>query len=497
MGLTCQASPEAVLHAVVPAASPNVAGARDAEQRAYFHGIACYADKCAAAWAAAGAPVEHRHVAAGILPAVEGGILPPGAAGPELSSVTPVGRAIPPGRMPGSPAGKMPAATTHGFGATVSLADKLEREHRADQHIEEVEGLLRRWPASRVKREAWRQDLLQLMRRIAREHLDCDAQALNQLFSAEGLEATRQFLREAKAFAPTITDQSLFQALRNVWVTHSVQLLLGAPITLSPGVFAYSMLYPWTDNLLDDPRLGREAKSAFGDWLGLRLAGEAAPPDGHCEQVGALVGRIERHYPRAEFPEVYLSLEAIHQAQMNSLAQQDAARAWDEGALLHLSIAKGGTSVLADACLVRGWVTADEAEFMFAYGVVLQLMDDVQDLRDDLSHGHMTIFTRQAKLGALDGLTRQLWAFTRRVLGTRSGSIMGLIQNNLRFLLLQAVARSREYFTPAFVSELEDSSPVRFCYLARQEKTLSGRYSEVLASIRRKRRLDSVFEILD
>jgi multidrug efflux pump subunit AcrB len=49
-------------------------------------------------------------VAAGILPAVEGGILPPGP-GPESSGVTTQPAAIPPGTMPGSTAGKMPAAT--------------------------------------------------------------------------------------------------------------------------------------------------------------------------------------------------------------------------------------------------------------------------------------------------------------------------------------------------------------------------------------------------
>jgi len=52
-------------------------------------------------------------VAAGILPAVEGGILPPGAA-PESSRVKAIPPSIPPGRMPGFPAGKMPAATAQG-----------------------------------------------------------------------------------------------------------------------------------------------------------------------------------------------------------------------------------------------------------------------------------------------------------------------------------------------------------------------------------------------
>jgi hypothetical protein len=53
-----------------------------------------------------GASGNRRPVAAGILPAVEGGILPPG---PVLEWRR---TAIPPGKMPGSTAGRMPAATS-------------------------------------------------------------------------------------------------------------------------------------------------------------------------------------------------------------------------------------------------------------------------------------------------------------------------------------------------------------------------------------------------
>jgi hypothetical protein len=481
MDLGCQTSHSPFLEAAMPAQSRRADRTREAERHAFDLSTASYAVRCSAAW------TQAQHAA-------------------------------------------------NGFGAAVSVAEKQEREHRADQDSEAIEAILRRWPRSPAKREAWRQALLEVMRRLAHEHMACDAEALDQLLNAEGVEATRQFLRDARTFAPAISDKDLFQALRNVWVIHSVQLLLHSPIALSPAVFGYSMLYPWTDNRLDDPQLGHAAKVAFGEWLTRRLAGEqASPPDTHCEEVSALVGRIEQVYPRAEFPDVYFSLQAIHAAQMKSLNQQDSARSWDERALLDLSIAKGGASVVADACMVRGWLTTEEAEFMFAYGVVLQLMDDLQDFRDDLAHGHMTIFTRQAKLGALDGLTSQLWAFTQTVLGSYSrrpeaganaaqhggcppfkvdgapdtqqgghqtgspgqhGSLVGLVQENLRMLLMQSVVRSREFYTAAFVSGLEEASPVRFVYLAGQEKTLAGRYSKVLASIRRNRKLDSVFEML-
>jgi hypothetical protein len=365
--------------------------------------------------------------------------------------------------------------------------------------------MLRRWPASPAKRPAWRHDLLHALRGIAGDYLEADAEGLDRLFTDEALEATRQFIREAKEFAPAIAEKSLFQALRNLWVVHSVQLFLRAPLALSPALFAYSMLYPWTDNCLDDLRLTRAEKIAFGDWLALRLTGvKAVPQDLHAEQVCRLVGMIEQLYPRPEFPDVYHSLQAIHQAQMRSLEQQDPSRTWDEHALLHLSIAKGGTSVLADACLVRGSLSDDEADFMFAYGALLQLLDDLQDLPDDLANGHMTIFTRQARFGPLDDVTTRLWAFTLTVLWSFSrfaaaqpGSLKSLIQDNLRLLILQTVARHREFFTPEFVRALEAASPVRFSYLARQEKVLADRYSQVSASIRQSRRIDSLFELLD
>ncbi len=392
-----------------------------------------------------------------------------------------------------------------GFGASVSVAAKLEHERRADRQLNEIEGLLRQWPASAAKRGRWRLELLHALRRIARDHLGDGASGVDQLFTPDALEATRSFVREARTFAPSISDRNLFQALRNLWVFHSVQLLLCGPIALSPAIFAYSMLYPWTDNCLDDPGIARAAKVAFGDWLGLRLAGvNAGPPNTHAEEVSRLVSMIERLYPRPEFPEVYLCLRAIHRAQMGSLEQQDAARNWDEPALLTLSIAKGGTSVLADACLVRGWLNQGEAEFMFAYGVLLQLMDDLQDLRDDLANKHMTLFTRQTTLGPLDGVTARLWGFTRKVLWgprqpgeSQSCALRRLVQENLRLLLFHAVARCQEFYTPHFISVLEAASPVRFGYLARQEKTLADRYSQAISSVRENRRIRSRFELLD
>ena len=69
-------------------------------------------------------------------------------------------------------------------------------------------------------------------------------------------DVTATFLDEALAFNPSFELGDLYQALRNVWIMNSQQLFRGSPIVYSPSIFAYSMLYPYTDNALDDRSTG-------------------------------------------------------------------------------------------------------------------------------------------------------------------------------------------------------------------------------------------------
>src|SRR5208283_3189341 len=173
------------------------------------------------------------------------------------------------------------------LGPAVSLSEKLEREAHAERQLEEINGRLRGFPRSREKRGAWREALLNAARAAARSSLGLSDDGLRLFFTRKGLEATRRFVSDARAFDAGISDESLFQALRNLWVVHCIQLLMGRETALSPAVFGYSMLYPWTDNYLDDPRLAAASKLEFGEWLGQRLRGlRVPPPDRHAAQVG-------------------------------------------------------------------------------------------------------------------------------------------------------------------------------------------------------------------
>jgi len=396
-------------------------------------------------------------------------------------------------------------ATPPRLGPIISPGQKLERESSATRQFEGIKTKLRQVPRLREQREVWRQNLLNTARDLAGRILDLSEAGLRLLFTQAGLEATRRFVRDAKSFDSGISDDSLLQALRNLWVTHSIQLLLDKEVSVSPATFAYSMLYPWTDNYLDDSQIPSQSKIEFGNWLERRLCGSRVePPNSHAAQVDRLVTLIEECFPWSEFKEVYLSLRAIHQAQTASLKQQEADDSLGEQELLHITLRKGGTSVLADAWLVAGKLTDPEADFMFGYGVLLQLLDDLQDVRNDIVEGNATVFSRQAADSLLDELAARLWSFAESVLWSSSRfeaprfqPIKALIHENCKLLLLQAVAGNCGSYTTRFAAELETFSPWRFSFMKSRGAKLENECKNIVSLLRRQRRIDSAFDLLD
>ena len=83
---------------------------------------------------------------------------------------------------------------------------------------------------------------------------------LDIILSNDFKEATKEFVKRARYFDPSISLNDIYQACRNVWIMNGVQQMLGLPVRLTPAVFAYSMLYPYSDNYLDNPDIPAENK---------------------------------------------------------------------------------------------------------------------------------------------------------------------------------------------------------------------------------------------
>ena len=267
-----------------------------------------------------------------------------------------------------------------------SVNEKQAREKILDQYIQSIKSV--RKGKLDLKKLTKKDERLffNSTRTFLRDGLDFSDNQLKVMFSDELTEVTRQFVRKAKRFDPTLTFHDIFQACRNMWIMNGLQIVLGLPVKQTSSMFAYSLLYPYTDNLIDNPAISSFDKSIFSTNFYLRLAGMNPMPNNAVEKtIFSLVAMIEEEYPRSAYPEVYKSLLAIHEAQTRSAQLIHSTDKLSETETLQICIAKGGASVLADGYLVAGKLSKDQEYFLFGYGAYLQLLDDIQDVEEDIN----------------------------------------------------------------------------------------------------------------
>jgi hypothetical protein len=253
---------------------------------------------------------------------------------------------------------------------------------------------------------------------------------------------------------------------------------------VTPAIFAYSMLYPYTDNYLDAPSISREAKLGFSDRFGRRLEGEAvAPVNDREDAIWRLIGLIEDEYARADWPQVYASLLEIHRAQENSIRLLRHGLSRQGIDVVRLSFDKGGASVLADGYLAAGSLSPEQARFIFGWGVLLQLADDLQDVRQDRQDGMLTVFSEYAGRKPLDEATNRTLHFGQTVMQWMDGlggpdcrALKELIKRSSRSMLIRAAGEAPDLYTAGYLAELETHSPFRFAFLDRQRRQLAKRH---------------------
>jgi hypothetical protein len=367
-------------------------------------------------------------------------------------------------------------------GVQYSAQEQERREKAYDEALRSVERELKRTPRSKTERLQTQARITAAFARFSATALGLEPDAID-LLTNDFLPVGTKLARWARRFDPSLSMPDIVQACRNAWTACGLQPLLGEAIGITPSILGYSLLYPYSDNYLDRVDISRETKLRFSERFRDRLRGKMASAEDDREAaIWTLVGLIEDQYPRAEFPEVFDCLLAIHRAQEQSISQIESSEKFDEAKLLALSCAKGGTSVMADACLSHGWLSPQESRFSFEWGVLLQLGDDLQDVRQDLDRGSVTLFSRAAAAGVpLDALVMQLLRFSERVgaqmddLPNGSEMLRELLRMSWRSLIIGAIAESHKFFTPEFLEEAECCSPFRYGFLRARNKKLASR----------------------
>ena len=366
-------------------------------------------------------------------------------------------------------------------GPRYSVNEQQTREAAYDEGLQAVEREARR-ARSIAERLSAQDRITAAFARFSAIALGLEDEAIH-LLTDDFLPVGTKLARWARAFDPDLSRADIIQACRNGWTACGLQPLLGEPMQITPSILGYSLLYPYSDNYLDRADISTAAKLRFSKRFCRRLRGEKLPAQNSREAaLWSLVQLIEDEYPRLRYPQVFDSLLAIHRAQEQSIAQLRSSDC-DGAGLLRISCAKGGSSVLADACLARGWLSVQESQFAFEWGVLLQLGDDLQDVHEDMERGSVTLFSLAAAAGQpLDGLVRQLLGFSERVadrmdnLPNGSEVLKQLLRMSWRSLIIGAVAEWHEFFSPEFLEEAEHCSPFRFEFLRARRKRLAGRH---------------------
>jgi hypothetical protein len=390
-------------------------------------------------------------------------------------------------RWHGSAGQKAPAA------ANFSRAEQRQREAAYDQGIRAVEDEVKKRPLTHAERLAIQEKVIASFGRFATSALGLENDAV-RMITDEFIPVGVEFARWTRRFDPSMGKTEIVQGCRNAWTACGLQPLLGRRTELTPSILAYSLMYPYSDNYIDRADISPRAKSAFSERFRERLRGELPAPLNEREAaLWTLVGLVEGEYPRRVYPQVFESLLAIHAAQERSIAQLRNGGKCTDADVLEITCEKGGASVLADAFLARGTLREAEAQFAFEWGFLLQLGDDLQDLRDDLLRQSATVFTRAIRGGrSLDGLVTQLLVFSDTVaagmdaLPHTTPTLRSLLPLSWRSLIVESVADLREFFTGGFLRGLERTHPFRMKFLRKRHVRLR----------RRKGMYESVFDVL-
>jgi len=371
---------------------------------------------------------------------------------------------------------------TRTLGPTLTPREQGVNEGHLERFVAAFGSELRHVPRTQSERDSTEERILKAFALLARGALGFEDRHLDLLLTRGFTRAAVQFTQMARCFDSTVNGGDIFQASRNVWTMNGLQVLLGLPVQLTPAMFAYSMLYPYTDNYLDDPTIPAESKVAFNRRFALRLAGEdVEPTNAHERRICDLVALIERQFDRQQQPQVFESLLAIHHAQAKSLGLLRRGASPYEVDVLGISLEKGGASVLADGYLVAGDLSEPQAEFMFGFGAFLQLVDDLQDVQGDGRDGLLTVFSQSARRWSLDAITSRTLRFGNRVLellpcfdGPDAEPLKELMRRSAFLLVVLAAGRAARLHSKSYIHELESRSPFRFAFLDKQSRKVAS-----------------------
>ena len=335
-------------------------------------------------------------------------------------------------------------------------------QKKAEQRPEGKEGL-----------KQWEQEMEQELKCfLKKEKMLSLSEWINPVLFHEFEKETKHFIDRVRGFDADLNAGQIWQAMRNYFIYAMIVEMQGERQNAANPILAYSLLYPYTDNYIDDKTTTKEEKERYNRMIARKLKGEPVLAQSALEEKTCrLLDMIGDAYEGEAKKKVIGTLLQLLEAQNYSIRQQKAGISEDE--ILGISIWKGSTSVLADYLFAtQDWREKEEG-FYLRFGFLLQLVDDLQDMEEDKKEGSHTLMIKAAEQKRLEGqVNRLLWFIwdTVRAFEPRNPGPKGFVLKNCVEITLLSVAMSAQHFLKEYIKALEPYLPLSVEFIKKMKK---------------------------
>lgn len=349
-------------------------------------------------------------------------------------------------------------------GSIITEKEKKKNETQLRNVIKQMRQQMQIFPSAFEQRKKWRKAFKESIKKALSQDTIFGIGMLEEKARFRVLESVQIFIRKTRAFDDKIEMEDVFQAMSNFLVYVMMAELEEVEDYVQNAVWSYSLLYPYTDNILDDVILSSKEKKEFNERLYQRLQGrEGKAYNQKEEKINACIAYIEETYHRELFPELYNSILLIFQAQVESLRVQK--ETLEEEEMLDISIFKGASSVLVNACMIDGRFgknRENNIRLATKLGYFLQLADDLRDIKMDIENQHQTLFTIFINRGNIEHLTNHMFEYIELIFKGIEGKteVAEFIKKQCRILMINSIIHNKEYFSKKYIDRIEAYSLV-------------------------------------
>ena len=280
---------------------------------------------------------------------------------------------------------------------------------------------------------------------------------------------TKRFIKKAYVFDEKLDNEQIIQSIRNYFIYAMIVDFQGEKQEASDVIVAYSLLYPYTDNVLDDVNITMEEKVHMDNFINMKLKEEYCTPHSSVEEkIGVLLERILHNYKGIQKEKVRMTLLLLLDAQHKSIGQIDNRTDMMHSDVLNRSAYKGGTSVLADYLLATDNYDDNEIIFYMKFGFILQLVDDLQDITEDENKGSRTLMTiAKSKDELEETVYRLLWYIYEVFQGVyfKNERLKKFAMRHCIGIVLISAVVNEELFSDEYIRAAEEYLPLSVQYI--------------------------------